>query len=298
MSKLTLLILAAGIGSRYGGLKQMDPIGPAGETIIDYSVFDAMRAKFNKLVFVIRRDIEMAFKETIGRRFENRIAVEYVFQEMDSLPANFAGSPNRKRPWGTGHAVLVAENAIEGPFGVINADDFYGADSFRGLAEHLNSNNNYAMMGFDLRNTLSTFGSVARGVCQLTPDGFLKNVTEIEKIEKDGRAVKYLDPKGATQSLTGDEIVSMNMWGVQPDIFPQLRRQMIAFLQQHGHEEKAEFFIPNVVNTLINTGHKRVKVLHTNDSWFGVTYREDRTHVVNSIHCLIERSDYPERLWS
>lgn len=298
MSKPILLVLAAGMGSRYGGLKQIDPVGPAGETIIDYSIFDAMRAGFGKLVFVIRHDIEGAFREAIGARFEKRLPVEYVFQELDKLPTGFSVPPNRKKPWGTGQAILMAEEVIREPFAAINADDFYGAASFRVLAEHLRSGtNDYAMVGFVLRNTLSEFGSVARGACRVGPDGYLEGVTELTKIEKDGPGAKYVDTKGAMQRLSGDEPVSMNMWGFTPGVFAHLREQLIAFLKQYGSDEKAELYIPTVVNELVKAGRERCKVLRTTDSWFGVTYREDRPFVVEGIRALIARGDYPQKLW-
>lgn len=298
MSKPTLLVLAAGMGSRYGGLKQIDPVGPAGETIIDYSIFDAMRAGFEKLVFVIRHDIESAFREAIGARFEKRLPVEYVFQELNKLPAGFSVPPNRKKPWGTGQAILMAAGAIAGPFAAINADDFYGANSFRVLAEHLRSGSpDYAMVGFVLRNTLSEFGSVARGACRVGPDGYLQGVTELTKIEKDGSRAKYVDGAGAIQPLSGDETVSMNMWGFTPSIFSHLQEQLIAFLKRSGNDEKAELYIPSVVNDLVASRKERCKVLRTTDSWFGVTYREDRPFVVEGIRALIARGEYPQKLW-
>jgi len=299
MTKPTLLVLAAGMGSRYGGLKQIDPVGPEGETIIDYSIFDAMRAGFGKLVFVIRHEIEDAFREAIGARFEKRLPVEYVFQELDKLPPGFSVPPNRKKPWGTGQAILMAEEVIREPFAAINADDFYGAASFRVLAEHLRSGSpDYAMVGFVLRNTLSEFGSVARGACEVGPDGYLVGVTELTKIEKDGTGAKYTDASGAIQRLSGDEPVSMNMWGFTPSLFPHLREQLIEFLKRHGQEEKSELYIPTVVNELVKARKERCKVLRTTDSWFGVTYREDRPFVVEGVRALIARGDYPKKLWS
>lgn len=295
----TLLVLAAGMGSRYGGLKQIDPIGPGGETIIDYSVYDALRAGFTKLVFVIRRDLEGQFKEAVGRRFESRLPVEYVFQELDCVPAGFSVPASRKKPWGTGHAILMAEPAIREPFAVINGDDFYGARSFRVLAEFLGAGaGTYAMVGYVLRNTLSEFGGVARGVCRLDAMGYLESVTEVTRIEKEGQGAKVSDPSGHVLRLTGDEIVSLNMWGFTPSLFNHLREQFASFLQAHGQDEKAEFYIPTVVNTLVNGGRERLKVLQTPDSWFGVTYREDRPRVLESIRSLIARGDYPEKLWS
>ena len=298
MTQPTLLVLAAGMGSRYGGLKQIDPVGPAGETIIDYSIYDAHRAGFGKLVFVIRRDIEEPFRQTIGRRFENKIAVEYVFQELDKLPAGFSVPANRQKPWGTAQAILMAEGVIREPFAAINADDFYGADSFRVLAGHLRAGHpDYAMVGFILRNTLSDFGSVARGVCQLTRDNFLTGVKELTKIERDGHGAKYIEADGKSHPLSGDEMVSMNMWGFTPALFGQLREQFTAFLKRHGREEKSECYIPSVVNTLVSAGQARCQVLRTTSSWFGVTYRDDRPRVVESVQALIAKGEYPGKLW-
>lgn len=294
----TLLVLAAGMGSRYGGLKQIDPVGPGGETIIDYSVYDAMRAGFSKLVFVIRHNIEDAFRESIGSRFEKRIAVEYVFQELDKLPNGFSVPPGRKKPWGTGHAIMMAADAVREPFAVINGDDFYGRHSFQLLADHIaGGSGDYAMVGFDLKNTLSDFGSVARGICRVTPDGFMVSVTEITGIDRDGAGAKYNDAAGQVQRLTGAETASMNMWGFTPTIFEHLSSSMVSFLQKRGMEEKSEFFIPTVVNDLVDAGKVRLKMLRTASSWFGVTYREDRPMVIACLSDLIKRGDYPERLW-
>ena len=293
----TLLVLAAGMGSRYGGLKQIDPVGPSGETIMDYSIFDALRAGFGKVVFIIRKDIEEPFKQTIGARFEKHVAVDYVFQELDKLPTGFTPPAGRTKPWGTGHAILMAANAIREPFAAINADDFYGAHSFRVLAEHLRSGSpDFAMVGFVLRNTLSEFGSVARGVCKTSDDGYLETVTEMTKIERDGTAAKAMAPDGKALRLGGDETVSMNLWGFTPALFNDLRELFVQFLAQQGAEEKSEFYIPAAVNELIRAGRARVKVLRSPDSWFGVTYREDHPLVVESIRKLVARGDYPEKL--
>lgn len=296
--KKTLLVLAAGMGSRYGGLKQIDPVGPGGETIIDYSVYDAMRAGFSKLVFVIRRDIEDAFRESIGSRFEKSIAVEYVFQELDKLPKGFQCPPLRKKPWGTGHAILMAADKVHEPFAVINGDDFYGRESFQLLADHIDSGSaDYAMVGFELKNTLSDFGSVARGICRVTPDGFMVSVTEITGIDRDAAGARYTHAVGKVQYLTGAETVSMNMWGFTPALFEHLSFRMVSFLQARGMEEKSEFFIPTVVNELVDEQIVRLRMLRTSSSWFGVTYREDRQKVTASLLQLIEKGDYPERLW-
>ena len=295
----TLLILAAGMGSRYGGLKQIDPVGPGGETIMDYSVYDAWRAGFRKLVFVIRRDIEAPFRATLGARFEKRLPVEYVFQELDQLPAGFSVPGNRTKPWGTGQAILAAAQVIRGPFAAINADDFYGANSFRLLGEHLGSGcSDFAMVGFVLQKTLSEFGTVARGVCRTDASGFLRTVTELSKIERNGVGVRHADVQGNIHQLNGVETVSMNMWGFTPALFGHLAEQFTAFLENHGGDEQAEFYIPTVINALIQNQQARCRVLQTPDSWFGVTYREDRPRVIESIRELVARGDYPERLWA
>jgi len=291
--------MAAGMGSRYGGLKQIDPVGPSGETLMDYSIFDALRAGFGKVVFVIRKDIEQAFKETIGAKFEKRVAVEYVFQELSAIPPGFKVPEGRTKPWGTTQAVLVAEGVVNEPVAVINADDFYGAEGYRVLAEHLQSGSpDYAMVGFVLRNTLSDFGSVARGVSKADSGGYLETVAELTRVERDGNAAKNTDPAGNVTSLTGDELVSMNMWGFNPHIFPQLRERFHAFLERSGNELKSEHYVPAAVNELVSSGKARVKVLRTNDAWFGVTYREDRPRVVESIAALVQKGKYPNRLWT
>ena len=295
----TLLVLAAGMGSRYGGLKQIDPVGPSGEAIIDYSVYDALRAGFGKVVFVIRRDIEQAFRESIGSKFERRTAVEYAFQELDKLPLGFIVPANRQKPWGTSHAILMAENLIHEPFAAINADDFYGATSYKILHDHLISESrDYAMVGFVLRNTLSEHGAVTRGVCTCDSQNYLKSVTELSGIEKDADGVKRVDSAGESHRLAGDEIVSMNFWGFQPSLFAHLQELFANFLTKHIHEEKSEFFIPTAVNELVTSGKVRLKVLRSTDSWFGVTYREDKPRVTASIRALVTRGVYPAKLWT
>lgn len=290
--------MAAGMGSRYGGLKQIDPVGPSGETLMDYSVFDAIRAGFGKVVFVIRKDIEQAFKDTIGAKFEKQIPVDYVFQELTKLPAGFSVPEGRTKPWGTTQAVLVAKDAIHEPFAVINADDFYGAEGFRVLAQHLQSGSpDYAMVGFVLRNTLSDFGSVARGVSRADSNGYLQTIQEMLKIERDGNGAKDIDASGNVTSLTGEELVSMNMWGFTPGVFTQLEEDFLQFLQKKGTDQKAECLVPTTINDLVASGKAKVKVLRTNDSWFGVTYREDRPRVIDSIKGLVDKGVYPTKLW-
>ena len=294
----TLLVLAAGMGSRYGGLKQIDPVGPGGEAIMDYSIFDALRAGFGKVVFVIRKDIEDAFRQTIGSRYDKRVRVEYAFQELTDLPAGFTVPEGRTKPWGTTQALLSATSVIHEPFAAINADDFYGPESYRVLAQHLKSGTqDYAMVGFTLRNTLSDFGSVARGVCRVDGSGYLTSIVEMTSVERDGNGAKNTDAKGAVMPLTGEEPVSMNMWGFTPHILDQLGSLFTGFLKRSGSELKSECYLPNSVNDLVQSAEARVKVLPTHDPWFGVTYREDRPRVVASIEELIRSGKYPERLW-
>ena len=298
MTKPTLLVLAAGMGSRYGGLKQIDPVGPAGETIIDYSIYDAMRAGFGKLVFVIRKDIEQQFREIVGARFEQRIAVEYVFQELDKLPAPHKLPAGRTKPWGTTHAILMAEGVIKENFAAINADDFYGQQAYKVLAQHLTSGTpDYAMVGFILKNTLSAHGSVARGVSRVDANNYLTHIVEMMKIEPDGSGAKNTEADGKITKLTGDEAVSMNFWGFTPALFPQLRVEFEKFLKKAGGEQKSECYIPATVGDLVTSGRAKCKVLRSSDSWFGVTYREDRTQVVESIRQLIAQGKYPGKLW-
>jgi len=299
MTSPTLVVLAAGMGSRYGGLKQIDPVGPCGETIIDYSIYDALRAGFGKLVFVIRKDIEQTFRQVVGARFESHIAVEYVFQELDMLPHGFSVPHGRTKPWGTTHAVLAATGAVHEPFAVINADDFYGMQSYQVLASHLLSGTqDYAMVGFVLRNTLSDFGAVSRGICQVSDDGALRGVVELTHIQREPQGARNTDATGRVTMLTGDELVSMNMWGFTPAIFSQLQENFQSFLALKGTDARSESYLPNAVNELVLNGKARVKVLRTNDAWFGFTYREDHPRVAASISRLIHSGRYPERLWS
>lgn len=294
----TLLVLAAGLGSRYGGLKQLEPVGPDKETIIDYSVFDACRAEFGKVVFVIRREIEEAFKRNLGAKYEKCMAVDYVFQEVGKLIPGFPAPEGRTAPWGTTHAILMASDAIHEPFGVINADDFYGSNSYRVLARHLQSDtSDHAMVGFVLRNTLSEFGAVARGLCHLTEDGYLNDIRELKSIERAGPRIVNVDSQGQETVLNGGEIVSMNMWGFMPQVFAQLYEQFEQFLKRYGDDKKAECYLPNTINTLLQAKQARVKVLRSPDAWFGVTYREDRPRVVESLNRLVEQGTYPRKLW-
>jgi hypothetical protein len=298
MTKPTLLVLAAGMGSRYGGLKQIDPVGPAGETIIDYSIYDALRAGFGKLVFVIRKDIEQQFREIVGARFEKHAPVEYVFQELDKLPAPYTLPAGRTKPWGTTHAILMADGVIKENFAAINADDFYGQEAYKVLAQHLTAGTpDYAMVGFILKNTLSPNGTVARGVSRVDANNYLTNIVEMMKIEPDGSGAKNTEADGKITKLTGDEAVSMNFWGFTPALFPQLKVEFEKFLKKAGGEQKSECYIPATVGDLVTSGRAKCKVLRSSDSWFGVTYREDRPQVVESIRQLVAQGKYPEKLW-
>ena len=297
----TLVILAAGIGSRYGGLKQMDPMGPAGEFIIDYSVYDAVRAGFDRIVFLISRRIEADFRSTVGARIAKHASVEYAFQELDGIPPGFAVPPERKKPWGTGHAILSCAGVVHEPFGVVNADDFYGRESYAVLGEFLDRTAGdpamYAMVGFPLRNTISEYGSVARGICSVRTDGTLESVVERTRIEKTGAGCRYLDERGAWQTLTGEEKVSMNMWGFKPGAFDHLRREFALFMQRSGTDPKAEFFVPTVVNTLMEENRVRTAVLSTSSAWFGVTYSQEKPKVMERIRQLVQAGEYPSPLW-
>ncbi len=299
--KPTLLILAAGMGSRYGGPKQTDPVGPNGELIVDYSIYDAIRAGFGKIVFVIRRQSEGLFKEKIGTKYEKTIDIEYAHQELDVCIGDFEVPPDRKKPWGTGHAILVAKDAIDGPLAVINADDFYGLQAFKLIAAYLSdrdiSANKYCMAGYDLKNTLSEHGSVCRGVCVLDENGFLETVTEHTDIKKDRDRIKALDGDRRQCYIDESSVVSMNLWGFMPSIFGYLQKQFDDFLKEKGQQERSELFIPAVVDALVANGTATVKVLKTNDRWFGVTYRQDREIVRSRIKSLIEKGLYPPKLW-
>ncbi len=282
----TLVVMAAGMGSRFGGLKQVEPVGPAGQAMIDFSVYDAAAAGFNKVVFVIKHAIEAEFKELVGKRLEKVIDVEYVFQETDNLPSGFVCPEERVKPWGTGHAVLCCKDIVKTPFAVINADDFYGKHAYRQVIEQL-KDNNYCMVGFKLQNTVTDNGYVSRGVC-VTEDGFLKGVTEHTKIN--GNCVCVTE-NGETK-LSPDTVVSMNFWGFTPDIFEHLEKGFKEFLEKNINAEKAEFYLPAVVDELIKSGKKQVKVAVAEDKWYGVTYKEDKENVTREIGKMVDAGLY------
>lgn len=299
--KPTLFILAAGMGSRYGGLKQLDGLGPNGETIMDYSVYDAVRAGFGKVVFVIRKSFEEDFRNIVLKKYEELIPTEVVFQELTDVPAGISYNPERSKPWGTNHAVMMGKDVIKEPFAVINADDFYGKESFQVMADFLKSvegkKNQYSMLGYRVGNTLSESGSVARGVCEVDGDGNLTNVVERTSIVRKDEKIVFTDEDGKDVELQENTPVSMNFWGLTPDYFQYSEEQFIDFLKEKGQELKSEFFIPLVVNNLIVNNVASCKVLDTPAQWFGVTYAADREAVVNKIQKLIDAGEYPSKLY-
>ncbi len=294
----SLVILAAGIGSRYGGLKQIDPVGPQGEIVIDYSVYDAIQAGCDEVVFVIRRDIEEEFRERVGRTIERQVACRYAFQDLQDTPAGFVPPAERKKPWGTAHAVYAARHVVSHPFGVVNADDFYGRASYRHLAALLADENpdTYGLVAFVLHRTLSEHGSVSRAICE-QQNGFLQSIVERTVIEKAGNAARYREGD-AWHPLTGQEAVSMNMWAFHPSFFDRLERAFARFLQEEGQNPKAEFLIPTVTDQLITAGEARVRVALSQETWLGVTYPEDKPAVQRGIRGLIDQGLYPEPLWT
>lgn len=294
------MILAAGMGSRYGGLKQMDPFGPNGETIIDYSIYDAKRAGFGKIVFIIRESFRNDFEDLFRSKLEGEIDLEFVAQELDDLPDGFELPTDRTKPWGTAHAVLAARYKINEPFAVINADDYYGVEAYKTLVDFFNENQNadYSVVGYRLKNTLSDFGNVNRGICYSNSEGNLDQIVETLKISKknsdgfgeyqDGDESKLLDP---------NTLVSMNMFGFMPDFFKKTEAYFVEFLKERINEEKSEFFIPLVLDKMIQENFKNIKVLSSDAEWFGVTYQEDKPYVVDRITTLIKDGVYPEKLW-
>ncbi|MDR0994195.1 MAG: nucleotidyltransferase [Verrucomicrobiota bacterium] len=301
MNNPSLLILAAGMGSRYGGLKQMDPVGPSGEIVLDYSIFDAIRAGFGQVVFVIRRDMETVFREVVGAKWESRIPCAYAFQDLSDMPEGFERPSERSKPWGTAHAIRSGRHAVSGPFAAINADDFYGTDSFRSLHAHLTAGGDpdgHCMVAFRLEQTLSEHGSVSRGVCLCGKDRLLTGIQEYTKIARRMDGSLWDEPEGEPATpLTGKEPVSMNCWGFMPSIFAELERGFADFLHMEGVlSSKAEFTIPAVVDSAIRSGRGTVKVLDTASRWVGVTYREDKATVQASIRKRVEAGDYPEKI--
>lgn len=298
--KPTLLVLAAGMGSRYGGNKQLDEVGPSGETIIDYSIYDAIRAGFGKIVFVIRRDIEEQVKDRFVEKLKDRIEVDYVFQEITNVPEGASVTPERVKPWGTSHAVLVADKKISEPFGVINADDYYGFDSYKILHDFLENDKDphcYCIVGYKLGNTLSDHGHVNRGVCNVDTNNLLQNIIEVLKIEKIHNGAKAPGPDGTEIQYTGKEIVSMNLFGFKPSCFDVLREDFRDFIFNNGMNPKSELLIPDTLDRYIKKGRITIKVLMSNERWFGVTYREDKPFVVESIKKMIRKGIYPARIY-
>lgn len=299
--KPTLFVLAAGMGSRYGGLKQLDGLGPNGETIMDYSIYDAVNAGFGKLVFVIRKSFEEDFRKKIVSKYEKKIPVELVFQELDNLPEGFTLHPDRVKPWGTNHAVMMGKEVIHEPFAVINADDFYGRESFQILSDYLSSlegsENRYCMVGYRVGNTLSESGTVARGVCETDEDRNLTGVVERTQVMRVDGKVCYKDENDQWVAIDDNTPVSMNMWGFTPDYFKYSDDYFVQFLKENANNIKAEYFIPLLVNHLIVTGKASVKVLDTPSGWFGVTYAEDRQGVVDRLNGLADKGVYPSPLW-
>jgi len=299
--KPTLFVLAAGMGSRYGGLKQLDGVGPNDETIMDYSIFDAIRGGFGKVVFVIRKDFEDDFRIKILSKYENHIPVETVFQSLYILPEGFTCPEERTKPWGTNHAVLMGKEVIKEPFAVINADDFYGRDSFATLGVELahssGKKNQYCMVGFRIGNTLSESGSVARGICETNADGFLTTVVERTAVERIEGEIQFIDENGEKTVLDENRPVSMNMWGFTPDYFDYAEAYFKVFLRENIHNLKSEYFIPLCVNDLVTRNIAKVKVLDTTSKWFGVTYPNDRPGVVEKIQALIDAGEYPRKLF-
>ena len=293
MKDITLLIMAAGMGSRYGGLKQLDPVGPSGETIIDYSVYDAIRSGFNKIVFIIRKDFEKEFRSQITDKYQDRIKVEFAFQDLNDLPQGFTCPEGRVKPWGTGHAILTASELIQEPFVAINGDDFYGYESFKIVADYYQGEGaTFSMVAFQFDKTLSEFGGVTRGLCTVRTD-LLDTVVETGDLMRTEDGIS----SDRDIELDGSEPVSMNVWGFTPDLFKHLKAMFIDFLDKEGSEMRSEYLIPTVVNNLIRSGQKQVHVLRTSSKWFGVTYKEDKPFVSQQIQELIDDDTYPKQLF-
>ncbi len=302
MTKPSLLILAAGMGSRYGGLKQLDSVGSTGETIMDYSVYDAIQAGFGKVVFVIRNSFREEFEQRVTKRYGNLIEIAFAPQELNMIPKEFSIDPERVKPWGTGHAILVAAKHIETPFAVINADDYYGQESFKIMSNYLNSIKNkkgaFSMVGFKAGNTLSEAGTVSRGICTCDKESFLTSVEEHHKIEKaSNNIIQGENSKGEVVEISEDMFVSMNMWGFTPDLFNEGEKLFVNFLKENIQNNKSEFYIPFIVNTLLERGYAKCKVLSTPDLWFGITYKQDKEFVTSKISTLVQKGIYPSPLF-
>lgn len=296
--KLTLLVLAAGIGSRYGGIKQIDGFGPNGETIMDYSLYDAIRAGFTKVVFIVRDEILEIVKQKFLPKLRGKVEVEFVIQSMDKLVPKEYQNPERKKPWGTGHAMLCAKDVIHEPFAVINADDFYGHEAFRAVAGFFRSTTDgaHALVGYTLKNVLSDYGSVSRGVGEEDANGYLTSVVERKTIVKENEKIIAKEPEG-DMVMNPEAKTSMNFWGFHPSIFPVSEKLFLDFLKNNHRDIKAEFFIPIIANSLVKSGEGKIKVISGGDIWFGVTYQEDKEEVVGKIRELINKGEYPEKLW-
>lgn len=306
IQKPVLVIMAAGMGSRYGGLKQIDPVGNHGQLLLDYSLFDAHRARFQTVVFVIKKEIEVAFREAIGNRFSSAFEVKYAFQELSDLPQGYSVPANRAKPWGTAHAILAARNAADGPFAVINADDYYGPDAFKKIYDYLDTNRGtndcleFCMVGYLLGNTVTEHGHVARGICSEDEEHFLKAVVERTRIEENGDNAHFSEDGGATwTSLSGDTIVSMNLWGLTKGFMEEAWSRFPAFLDKtlKDNPEKGEYFLPSVVSQLVHEGKARAKMLRSHDKWYGVTYHEDKPKVCAAIAAMTAMGTYPSNLW-
>lgn len=304
MKKPALVIMAAGMGSRYGGLKQLDSIDDQGHIIIDFSIYDAIRAGFEKIVFIIKKEIEKDFKEIVGDRISKIVDVEYVYQEVDKLPEGFSVPDERKKPWGTGHAILCCKDVVDGPFAVINADDYYGIEAYKMMYDALSKEDagdySYGMVGYVLANTLTENGSVSRGVCDVDANGYLQGVVEKTKIEKRGDGAAFSDDGGETwEDISPNATVSMNLWGFQNSIMSELETSFVDFLKDEvpSNPLKSEFFLPSVVQNMLTADKATVEVFRTEDKWFGVTYKEDKAKVVEAIAQLKAQGVYPEKLW-
>lgn len=298
--KPTVVIMAAGMGSRYGGLKQIDPMGPNGETLMEYSVYDAIRAGFGKVVFIIRKDFSAEFKEAVGSKFDGKIEVDYAYQELTDLPEGFSVPEGRGKPWGTGQAILACKDVVDTPFSVQNADDYYGAEAYVVMAEELKKMDSTSpescMVGFETKNTLSPNGSVSRGICQVK-NQFLTSVVERLKIERNADGLVQCFDTEPPVDMTGDEICSMNFWGFTPSFFPALEKRFSDFLTAEGSEMKSEWLIPSIVDEMINSKETTVKVLTSHDAWFGVTYPDDKPTVVAALQLMHDEGKYPDKLW-